>query len=66
MSLEYFFTKNDLFVAEIWPFSQKCLQVRNEMEREGQKGDFWPLLCKFLKTCSPKQESGKMGFGMRS
>jgi len=36
------------------------------MEKEGQKGDFWPLFCKFKKNGGLQQESGKMGFERES
>jgi len=46
MYLEYFFTQNDQFFAEIWPFSQGVSRCITKW-KEGQKGDFWPFFENF-------------------
>jgi len=59
MYLEYFFTKNDLFFAEICPFSHGVCRCITKWKKSGRKVIFSLFFTNFSKSDSQTRKVGK-------
>jgi len=59
MSLEYLFTQNDPFVAEIWPFSQGVSGCGTKWKKRGIKVIFGLFFENFSKNEPQTRKVGK-------